>query len=71
MWNLSKTTRAWGAFFVSELRKGFHMSIAASSMRAVFFAPSAVKKWSRSASVRPWPPTQIGRPRSRSLTTTR
>src|SRR3989449_3144586 len=42
MWNLSKTTRAFGAFFVSELRKGFHMSIAASSMAALFFAPSKV-----------------------------
>ena len=71
MWNLSKTTRASGAFLASELRKGFHMSITASSMRAVFFGPSAAKKRSKSASVRPSPPTQIGRPRSRSLTTMR
>lgn len=29
MWNLSKTTRAFGALFASERRKGFPMSIAA------------------------------------------
>ena len=39
--------------------------------RAVVFAPSAAKKRSLSASVRPLPPTQIGSLRSRSLTTMR
>jgi len=45
------------------------MSIAASWMRAVCFAPSVTKKRSMSASVRPFPPAQIGLRQSRSLTT--
>ena len=68
---LAEMTRACGAWRLSKARTGFHMSIAASWMRAVFLAPSAAKKMSMSASVRPLPPTQIGRLRSRSLTTMR
>ncbi len=44
---------------VSEARKGFHMSVVASWMRAVFLVPSVAKKRSMSASVRPSPPTRL------------
>jgi len=33
--NLSKMILAFGAFFCTEFRKGFHMSMAASLMRSV------------------------------------
>ena len=44
MWNLSKMIRALGALFVTELRNGFHMSMAASSMCALFFAQRLEKQ---------------------------
>ena len=53
---------------MSEVWQGFYLSRGASGMCAVLFAPRAAKTRSLSASVRPVPPTQIGRRRSRSLT---
>ena len=44
MWNLSNTIRALGALLVTELRNAFHMSIAASSMRATLFVPQLPEK---------------------------
>lgn len=42
IWNLSYTIAASGALFFSDLLKGFHMSIIASSIFLVFFGPSQV-----------------------------
>ena len=62
---------AGGARVVVEFRKGFHMSITASRIPALFLVPSHVKNPSRLASERSVPPNQMGRRRRRSLTTIR
>src|SRR5450759_5644097 len=62
---------ACGAWRPVELRNAFHMSITASRIRLHFFGPSQAKNISMLASERSVPPNQIGRRRSRSLTTIR
>ena len=54
-----------------EFRNGFHMSITAMRIPALFLGPSHLKNSSMLASERSWPPNQIGRSRTRSLTTMR
>ena len=61
---------AWPSLRV-ELRNAFHMSMTARRIFRHFFGPSQAKNSSRLASERSLPPNQIGRPRSRSLTTMR
>ena len=53
------------------MRNAFHMSMTARRILRHFFGPSQAKNSSRLASERSLPPNQMGRPRSRSLTTMR
>ncbi len=59
---------AFGACCWVEVRKGFHMSITAMRIPALFLGPSHLKNSSMLASERSWPPNQIGRSRTKSLT---
>ena len=73
MWNLSYRIVACGAFpFLRvELRNAFHMSMTARRILPHWAGPSQAKNSSRLSSERSLPPNQMGRPRSKSLTTMR
>ena len=70
-WNLSKRMLASGAWALVEVRNGFHMSMTAIRIPLLFLGPSHSKNSSMLASERSLPPNQMGRPRTRSLTTIR
>src|ERR1700683_726906 len=71
MWNLSNRMAAWGAFLFVDFRNGLHISITARRTLLLLLSPKNAKNISMLSSERSFPPNQIARRRSRSLTTIR